>query len=150
MREFLHRFNDNQKRALLILLGMIGIIGGGAMMYWHYFGASQIYFNVGGAIVTVGCIVIGLELAGLRRVLRMGFGFVLLAVGLFLSVPGVPGPGFVFLFLALAILSLDFKWARDLTHKMNVAYHRAVNRMKGRRSEPSASEKHDAEKPPQP
>lgn len=39
---------------------------------------------------------------------------VLLALGLFLSLPLVPGPGFVLIAFSLAILSRDFLWAERL------------------------------------
>ena len=50
----------------------------------------------------------------IRNILRIGFGFVLLAVGLILSIPLVPGPGIVVIILGLVILSSHFDWARRL------------------------------------
>ena len=47
----------------------------------------------------------------LWRLCRIGAGFLLLLVGLFLSLPGVPGPGIVLVVLSFGILSRDFKWA---------------------------------------
>ena len=47
----------------------------------------------------------------LWRLCRIGAGFLLLLVGLFLSLPGVPGPGIVLGVLSFGILSRDFKWA---------------------------------------
>jgi uncharacterized protein (TIGR02611 family) len=52
-----------------------------------------------------------------KRVLRIAAGIALLAVGLILMLPGVPGPGLVLAILGLSILAVDFVWARRLkTH----------------------------------
>jgi uncharacterized protein (TIGR02611 family) len=50
----------------------------------------------------------------MRKILRMALGFLLLAVGVVLSIPGVPGPGFAVIILGLIILSDHFRWARRL------------------------------------
>lgn len=55
--------------------------------------------------------------AGRRRsrivsALRIVAGFVLILVGLFLALPGVPGPGLVVVVLGLALLADHFTWAR--------------------------------------
>ncbi|MEO5341420.1 MAG: hypothetical protein H7837_13045 [Magnetococcus sp. MYC-9] len=42
----------------------------------------------------------------LERCKRQALGLVSLLLGIFLGIPGVPGPGFVF--IALAVLLLDF------------------------------------------
>ncbi len=47
-----------------------------------------------------------------RKWLRTGGGFLLLAGGLVLSIPGVPGPGFVLIFAGLVLLSEYYHWAR--------------------------------------
>ena len=47
----------------------------------------------------------------LWRLCRIGAGFLLLLAGLFLSLPGIPGPGIVLVVLSFGILSRDFKWA---------------------------------------
>lgn len=47
----------------------------------------------------------------LWRACRISAGIVLLVLGLFLSIPLVPGPGFVVIAFSLAILSRDFPWA---------------------------------------
>jgi uncharacterized protein (TIGR02611 family) len=49
-----------------------------------------------------------------RTILRISAGFLLLIVGLVLSIPGVPGPGFVVIIIGLVILSDHFHWARRL------------------------------------
>ncbi|MEK7407432.1 MAG: PGPGW domain-containing protein [Acidobacteriota bacterium] len=48
----------------------------------------------------------------MRRIFRIASGFLLILVGLLLSLPGVPGPGFVLVFLGLVLLSQHFDWAR--------------------------------------
>jgi uncharacterized protein (TIGR02611 family) len=50
----------------------------------------------------------------MRKILRIGLGFLLIAVGLVLSIPGIPGPGFVVIALGLLVLSEHFHWARRL------------------------------------
>ena len=49
---------------------------------------------------------------GGRKWLRIAGGFLLLAGGLILSIPGVPGPGFVLIFAGLVLLSEYYHWAR--------------------------------------
>jgi uncharacterized protein (TIGR02611 family) len=52
-----------------------------------------------------------------KRVLRITGGVLLLMVGVFFMIPGVPGPGFVLVLLGLSILAVDFVWAHRLkTH----------------------------------
>lgn len=50
----------------------------------------------------------------LRKIARVGSGFVLLAAGFIMALPGVPGPGIAVMILGLAILSDHFHWARRL------------------------------------
>jgi uncharacterized protein (TIGR02611 family) len=49
-----------------------------------------------------------------KRVLRIASGILLLVAGLFLMIPGIPGPGFLLIFLGLSILAVDFVWAHQL------------------------------------
>jgi hypothetical protein len=67
----------------------------------------------------------------------MTLGFLLLAVGLLLSLPGVPGPGIAVIILGLVILSDHFHWARRM---LDWAKQKAENLRKragfGRTSEP--------------
>ncbi len=48
----------------------------------------------------------------MRKILRAILGFLLLIIGLVLSLPGVPGPGIAIILLGLVILSDHFHWAR--------------------------------------
>ncbi len=52
----------------------------------------------------------------MRRILKIAGGFLLLGVGLVLSLPGVPGPGLVIAVIGLAMLSEHFHWARRMTN----------------------------------
>lgn len=45
-------------------------------------------------------------------------GFTVLLVGLVLSIPLVPGPGFVFVLVGLAMLAAEFMWARRLLDQL--------------------------------
>jgi uncharacterized protein (TIGR02611 family) len=49
-----------------------------------------------------------------RRVVLIVVGFTLLLAGIVMSVPLVPGPGLVLVIAALAILAVEFVWARQL------------------------------------
>jgi hypothetical protein len=59
-----------------------------------------------------------------RRWLRIGGGFLLLAGGLILSIPGVPGPGFVLLIAGLVLLSEHYHWARRTLDWARARLHR--------------------------
>jgi hypothetical protein len=45
------------------------------------------------------------------RLCRIILGFALLAAGVLLSLPGIPGPGILLVLLSFGILSRDFHWA---------------------------------------
>lgn len=48
----------------------------------------------------------------LRKPMEIIAGFGLLAIGLVLAIPGVPGPGFVVIIAGLVILARHFHWAK--------------------------------------
>ena len=73
------------------------------------------------------------------RLCRIIFGLVLLAVGLFLSLPGVPGPGLVLIVLSFGILSRDFHWA----HRANVYVKRKWHEVFDRRTNTAAKRETD-------
>ena len=54
----------------------------------------------------------------------------LLLVGLFLSLPGIPGPGIVLIFVSFGILSRDFEWAKRWHLRLKNTAHRIINRRK--------------------
>jgi hypothetical protein len=68
-----------------------------------------------------------------KRAARVTGGVVVLIVGLFLAIPGVPGPGFIFIFLGLSILAVDFVWARRLKGQLK---HHAGNMVRKVRGQP--------------
>ncbi len=49
-----------------------------------------------------------------RKVFRIALGFVVLAAGFIMALPGVPGPGLAVMIVGLVILSDHFHWARRL------------------------------------
>lgn len=53
-----------------------------------------------------------------KRWVMIVFGFILLIVGIILAIPGVPGPGLVIIWAGLAILSVEFLWARNLLNRL--------------------------------
>ena len=73
------------------------------------------------------------------RLCRIIFGFVLLAAGLFLSLPGVPGPGIVLIVLSFGILSRDFHWAE----RAHTYVHRKWEELRNRRARTSAPKETD-------
>ena len=51
-----------------------------------------------------------------KRLLKIVFGFTLLAAGIVMIV--TPGPGWVVILLALGILAAEFVWARRLLNRL--------------------------------
>ena len=64
------------------------------------------------------------------RICRIAGGIMLLLVGLFLSLPGIPGPGIVLIFVSFGILSRDFEWAKRWHLRLKDTAHRIINRRK--------------------
>jgi len=62
------------------------------------------------------------------RVLVVIGGFVLVAAGIVLSGPGVPGPGFVVILIGLSFLALEFDRAERLLEKAIVWADKAKDR----------------------
>ena len=71
----------------------------------------------------------------LWRICRIVGGIVLLLVGLFLSLPGVPGPGIVLIFVSFGILSRDFKWAERWHLRLKNTAQKIINRRKTAKQE---------------
>ena len=71
----------------------------------------------------------------LWRICRIVGGIVLLLVGLFLSLPGVPGPGIVLIFVSFGILSRDFKWAERWHLCLKNTAQKIINRRKTAKQE---------------
>jgi len=66
----------------------------------------------------------------LWRICRIASGIVLLLVGLFLSLPGSPGPGIVLIFVGFVILSRDFEWAKRWHLRLKDTAQQIINRRK--------------------
>jgi len=66
----------------------------------------------------------------LWRACRIIGGLVLLVAGLFLSFPGIPGPGIVLVVLGLGVLSQEFFWAAKLRARLKQMGHDILQRRK--------------------
>lgn len=74
-----------------------------------------------------------------RRWIMIVFGFTLLGIGLFLAIPGIPGPGLAVVWAGLAILAVEFLWARRLLKRFQEEGMRLKDllfRRKGRPAKP--------------
>lgn len=71
-----------------------------------------------------------------KRIARITGGALLVIVGLFLMLPGVPGPGFVVVFAGLSVLAMDFVWAHRLKTKLKDTGQKMVDKVRGRPAEP--------------
>ncbi len=72
-----------------------------------------------------------------RRWIMIVFGFTLLGLGLLLAIPGIPGPGLVVVWAGLAILAVEFLWARKLLKKFQEEGTRLKDLLFRRKSPPS-------------
>lgn len=73
------------------------------------------------------------------RILRIGAGFALLALGIVLLVG--PGPGWLVILLGLGLLAVDFAWARRLLNRLKqegARFRTAFSNIFSRRQAPSA------------
>jgi len=71
----------------------------------------------------------------LRHTIRAGrvaVGLVLVAAGVVLALPGVPGPGLLVIFGGLTVLGTEFAWAERLRDRMQDLAHRLAGRRHGR------------------
>ena len=69
-----------------------------------------------------------------KRIARIAAGAVLIIAGLFLMIPGVPGPGFIVVFAGLSILAVDFVWAHRLKTKMKETAGKMVDKVRGKKA----------------
>ncbi len=91
-----------------------------------------------------------------KRWIMIVFGFTLLLFGVVLAIPGVPGPGIVIIWAGLAILAVEFIWARKLLKKFQAQGARLrdlfFRRQQSAASQPKPSQKPDpgaeTEQPP--
>jgi drug/metabolite transporter (DMT)-like permease len=77
-----------------------------------------------------------------KRVLRITGGVLLLLVGVFFMIPGMPGPGFVLVLAGLSILAVDFVWAHRLKTHLKDRSDNMVAKMKRRFKKDTPPGKH--------
>ena len=70
-----------------------------------------------------------------KRVGRIVAGSVLILVGLFLMLPGVPGPGFIVVFAGISVLAVDFVWAHRLKRKLKESARQMVEKVRGKKAD---------------
>jgi len=66
-----------------------------------------------------------------RRIVKVILGFLLIVVGLLLSIPGVPGPGLALVALGLLLLSEQFPWARRILEWAKGRFRALSARLRG-------------------
>ena len=75
----------------------------------------------------------------LWRACRVVGGIVVLLAGLFLSLPGIPGPGIVVIVLGLGILSSEFDWADRLYIRLKEMGQKMSQTLLKRKNSPEPS-----------
>jgi hypothetical protein len=75
-------------------------------------------------------------LQGTIRASRIVIGILLVVVGVFLSLPFVPGPGLLLIFGGLTVLGSEFAWARRLRDQMRHTFRRMTRRAQDGRERP--------------
>jgi hypothetical protein len=63
-----------------------------------------------------------------KKLIRLVVGSALVIIGIGLSLPGVPGPGFAVVILGLSVLSTDFEFARRLMGRLKGLVRRTLKR----------------------
>ena len=71
----------------------------------------------------------------LWRACRVVGGIALVMVGIFLSLPGIPGPGIVVVILGLGLLSSEFHWADRLYSRIKKTGQALVRRVQSKRED---------------
>ena len=69
-----------------------------------------------------------------KRIARITAGVVLIGIGIFLSIPGIPGPGLLVIFLGLSILAVDFVWAHRLKKKIQDTAKDTVDKIRDKKT----------------
>ena len=77
------------------------------------------------------------------RVAFATLGFLVLIGGIVLSLPLVPGPGFVLIAIGLGMLALEFVWAERLLESSVDRLERVTQRMRRRRQTTAPAETRD-------
>jgi uncharacterized protein (TIGR02611 family) len=84
------------------------------------------------------------ERSRLYRIAFAAGGFAVLLAGIVLSLPLVPGPGFVLVAIGLGMLALEFRWAERALERAVDALERGFDRLwKRRRSAERHAESRD-------
>ncbi|MDX1983995.1 MAG: PGPGW domain-containing protein [Bryobacteraceae bacterium] len=66
----------------------------------------------------------------MKKIVRITIGFILIPVGLVLSIPGIPGPGLAIAFVGLVMLADYFEWARRMVAWTKAKFHKILHRDK--------------------
>ena len=74
------------------------------------------------------------SLAVAKRIVRIVFGFTLLALGAAMLI--LPGPGWLTIALGLALLATEYVWARRLLDRIKKTAQDVKTRVTGRGSQP--------------
>jgi uncharacterized protein (TIGR02611 family) len=77
-----------------------------------------------------------LSMKAVRRLVIAVIGSTVILLGIVLSLPLVPGPGFVAILAGLAILATEFVWARTLLRKVRERVRSTVDAVKSRGATP--------------
>jgi len=72
-----------------------------------------------------------MECLPVRRIVKVILGFLLILVGLVLSVPGIPGPGLALVALGLVLLSEQFPWARRILEWVKGKWRELREKLRG-------------------
>lgn len=67
--------------------------------------------------------------AAIRKAVRVVAGLLVVAVGLIMAIPAVPGPGIAVIIVGLIILSPHFAWARRLLEWLRARVERLRKRV---------------------
>jgi len=70
----------------------------------------------------------------LKRIARWAVALVLIGVGLLLSIPGVPGPGFLVILIGVFVLLPESRWLRKKYAALKQRYPRIFSPIESRRA----------------
>src|SRR5881296_1518035 len=99
---------EDQRRLVKLIVGSGLLVAAITAIVTGFFLAWPLVV-VGSVLLIIGLLLLtGSQF--LLRMIRITGGIVMMLVGIILSIPGVPGPGFVLIFVGLSILAVDFVW----------------------------------------
>lgn len=64
----------------------------------------------------------------MKKAARIAVGFILIPIGLVLSIPGIPGPGLAIAFFGLVLLADHFEWARRAVVWCKAKFNKLLHR----------------------